>query len=200
MLGDSHVSEICTLARQSVRDALRLERESIVMTTVKPRRHVEACVAGFWECIGGGVDENAGMIVARAAHAREECAKIRAARRVCRDAAEARAAQGDVGPVLAAFLRRAAPGRLSVKIHVHKKRGEPPLAYRLRERERTRTKSLGAKAVDEMVTAACGEAMRKADPHATWPEVRDLLQRGVSERVAHSLPLRQSRTRHWTPY
>ena len=59
-----------------------------------------------------------------------------------------------------------------MKIHVHKKRGEPPLAYRLRERERTRTKSLGAKAVDEMVIAACGEAMRKADPHATWPEVR----------------------------
>ena len=47
VLGYSHVSEVCTLARQSVRDALRLERESIVMTTVKPRRHVEACAAGF---------------------------------------------------------------------------------------------------------------------------------------------------------
>ena len=134
-MGDSRVSEVCTLARQSVRDALRLERESIVMTTVKPRRHVEACAAGFWECNGEGEDENAGMTAARAAHAREECAKIRAARRVCRDAAEARAARGDVDPVLAAFLRRGAPGRLAVKIHVHGKRGKPPSAYRLRERE-----------------------------------------------------------------
>ena len=120
-MGDSHVSEVCTLARQSVRDVPCFERESIVMTTVKPRRHVEASAAGFWECIDEGSDENAGMTVARAVHARKECAKIRAARRVCRDAAEARAARGDVDPVLAAFLRRAAPGRLAVKIHVHRK-------------------------------------------------------------------------------